>query len=70
MLGDFNELLNPGEKSGGKSSDRRRFLNEFIQSVEAFDLGFVGNGSLGRIGRPEMRTLRKCWIGSWPIKTD
>lgn len=43
MVGDLNKLENLGEKFGGKITTKRRwFLNKFMQSVGAIDLGFMG----------------------------
>ncbi|XP_059443283.1 uncharacterized protein LOC132175345 [Corylus avellana] len=45
LLGDFNSVLSPSEKSGGRgfgSSSQNDFL-DFVQSNALIDLGFVGN---------------------------
>ncbi|KAM2576603.1 hypothetical protein TB2_002354 [Malus domestica] len=43
-VGDFNELVWPHEKRGGRAWEvgRMRFLKEFMQSKELVDLGFSG----------------------------
>lgn len=43
LLEDFNDMMTVGEKFRGKEMDwRRSFLGDFVQSVEAINLGFVG----------------------------
>lgn len=43
IMGDFNEILNIGEKFGGKTTGiRKSYLNEFFQNVGALDLEYTG----------------------------
>jgi hypothetical protein len=45
LLGDFNSILSPFEKSGGRnfgSSSHNDFV-DFVHSNALVDLGFVGN---------------------------
>lgn len=52
ILGDLNEMVNSGKKFGEKlSATRIWFLNDFMQSMGALDLGFKGKKSLRKIGK-------------------
>ncbi|KAF3449197.1 hypothetical protein FNV43_RR09925 [Rhamnella rubrinervis] len=43
IIGDLNEVINDYKKHGGRSINKKGFLNTFIQKVAAIDLGFNGS---------------------------
>lgn len=43
VIGDLNEIMNEGEKSGGRSFWKRKpFMRNFINAVNDMDIGFIG----------------------------
>jgi hypothetical protein len=60
LLGDFNSILSPAEKSGGRpyGSFSHRLFEDFVHSNGLLDLGFNGNKftwSNHRLGRANIR---------------